>query len=112
MGGAWKDLEIAARSLARRPTFALGAALTLGLGIGATTTIYSVVYGVMMRPLPFEAYRLRRRFQRCHRWKSGSQARSSPRRRLRCEPESLMGGCTRNGRCRIGAEPVPVGTPP
>ena len=54
MMGSWtKDLRIAARNLARRPTFAIGVALTLGLGIGATTTIYSVVDGVMLRPLPY-----------------------------------------------------------
>jgi putative ABC transport system permease protein len=52
--GMWlQDLKIAARTLARRPAFALGVALTLGLGIGATTTIFSVVDGVLFRPLPF-----------------------------------------------------------
>ena len=54
MGNWVKDLEVSARSLRRRPGFALGVALTLGLGIGATTTIYSVVDGVMLRPLPYE----------------------------------------------------------
>ena len=54
MGGIWKDLRIAARNLARRPGFSLGVALTLGLGIGATTTIYGVVDGVILRPLPYE----------------------------------------------------------
>ena len=54
MGSWMRDLRIAARSLARRPGFALGVALTLGLGIGATTTIYSVVDGVMLRPLPYD----------------------------------------------------------
>ncbi len=54
MGSSIKDLGIAARSLARRPRFALGVALTLGLGIGATTTIYSVVDGVLFRPLPYD----------------------------------------------------------
>jgi len=49
-----QDLRIAGRSLARRSGFALGVALTLGLGIGATTTIYSVVDGVMFRPLRYE----------------------------------------------------------
>ncbi len=48
-----KDLRIAARSLSRRPSFSLGVLLTLGLGIGATTTIYSVVDGVIIRPLPY-----------------------------------------------------------
>jgi putative ABC transport system permease protein len=52
--GEWiRDSRIAARSLARRPTLALGVTLTLGLGIGATTTIYGVVDGVMLRPLPY-----------------------------------------------------------
>ena len=48
----WRDVAIAARSLARKPLFSLGVALTLALGIGATTTIYAVVDGVMLRPLP------------------------------------------------------------
>ena len=53
--GTWvQDLKIAGRNLARRPGFALGVAMTLGLGIGATTTIYSVVDGVMLRPLRYE----------------------------------------------------------
>lgn len=50
----WRDVAIAARSLARKPFFSLGVALTLALGIGATTTIYAVVDGVMLRPLPYE----------------------------------------------------------
>ena len=54
MGSWMQELRIAARSLARRPGFSLGVALTLGLGIGATTTIFSVVDGVMLRPLPYE----------------------------------------------------------
>jgi predicted permease len=49
-----RDVLLAARSLARRPVFSLGVALTLGLGIGATTTIYAVVDGVMLRRLPYE----------------------------------------------------------
>jgi putative ABC transport system permease protein len=48
-----QDVRIAARSLARRPGFAAGVALTLGLGIGATTTIFSVVDGVVLRQLPY-----------------------------------------------------------
>jgi predicted permease len=49
-----KDLKFAARGLARRPGFALGVALTLGLGIGATTTIYAIVDGVVLRRLAYE----------------------------------------------------------
>ena len=47
------DLRIAARGLLRSKGFAFAAALTLALGIAATTTIFSVVYGVMLRPLPY-----------------------------------------------------------
>ena len=53
MGSLVQDLRMAVRSLARRRSFALGVALTLGLGIGATTTMYSVVDGVIVRPLRF-----------------------------------------------------------
>lgn len=47
------DLKHAARSLARRPGFALPAAATLALGIGANAAIFGVVYSVLLRPLPF-----------------------------------------------------------
>lgn len=53
--GPWiSDMRIAGRSLARRPGFALGAAATLALGIGATTTMFTVVDEVMLRPLPYD----------------------------------------------------------
>jgi predicted permease len=46
------DLRYAVRSLSRARGFALAVVLTLGLGIGATTAIFSVVRGVMLKPLP------------------------------------------------------------
>jgi putative ABC transport system permease protein len=48
-----QDLGFAVRSFRRRPGFSLAAILILGVGIGATTTIFSVVDTVMLRPLPY-----------------------------------------------------------
>jgi len=47
------DIRVTARSLARAPAFAGAVAFTLALGIGAATTIFSVVYGVLFKPLPY-----------------------------------------------------------
>lgn len=48
------DLRYGLRLLARARGFAAAAILTVAIGIGATTAIFSVVYGVLLRPLPFE----------------------------------------------------------
>jgi putative ABC transport system permease protein len=47
------DLRVAVRSLLRQRGFTTVAVLTLALGLGATTAIFSVVYGILIRPLPY-----------------------------------------------------------
>ena len=64
-----QDLRYALRQLRRTPGFALTAVLTLALGVGATTAIFTLIYQVMLRPLavtsPEQLYKLGTRYDCC-----------------------------------------------
>lgn len=67
MDGIWRDIKLTARGLARRPSFSGVVILTLALGIGANTAVFSVLNSILLRPLPFhEPDKLVRIYEEVH----------------------------------------------
>ena len=54
MESVLQDIRFTARQLLKNKSFTLTAVLSLALGIGATTAVFSVVYGVLMDPYPYK----------------------------------------------------------
>ena len=53
MESVWHDIRQALRMMSEHKAFSAGVLLTLGLGIGANTAMFSIVHGVLLRPLPY-----------------------------------------------------------
>ena len=110
------DLRYAVRSLSSHPGFALAAVLTLALGIGANTAIFAVLYGVLLRPLPFgDAGRLVRISETVHGVQWNVSYRNFLDWRARNHVFSDMAIFNTTGRVALrvdGADPtfVPAGT--
>jgi hypothetical protein len=77
----WRDLIYAIRTLGKAPAFTAAAVVTLALGIGAVTVIYSVVHNVVVDPLPYRDADRLVALAACHLPRA---ARCMPSRSARC----------------------------
>jgi predicted permease len=97
MTNLWHDLRYGVRVLAKAPGFTVVAVLTLALGIGANTAIFTVVYGVLLRPLPFpQPERILQFAESYHEQMDGKSVTAAQLNRLRgySEPFEHIAGYT------------------
>ena len=108
-----QDLKEAARALRLRPMTTLSVVVTVALAVGATTSVYSVVDGVLLRPLPYpESDRLARLWQTTAEWNETSEvAFRSPANRLTPLAPSYydwleLGSPARTGRSQLPKQSI------
>jgi putative ABC transport system permease protein len=53
MDRLWQDLRFGLRKFLKQPTFTLVVIMTLTLGVGATTAVFSLIHGILLRPFPY-----------------------------------------------------------
>src|ERR1051326_7991406 len=88
----WQDLRFALRQVWKNPGFSLTAILSLALGIGATVSVFSVLYGAVIDPWPYAGFdRVGPRINYCSIQHTENRNRSS---NSKCEGEDCRQGKT------------------